>query len=71
MRVHAMQGDTLDLLCWRHLGSTAGMVEKALELNPGLAEMGLILPHGTPVELPDVTTSTTNAATKPTVQLWD
>ncbi|PPT90248.1 phage tail protein, partial [Xanthomonas arboricola pv. arracaciae] len=23
MRVHAMQGDTVDLLCWRHLGSTA------------------------------------------------
>ncbi|WP_171815595.1 tail protein X, partial [Xanthomonas vasicola] len=22
MRVHAMQGDTVDLLCWRHLGST-------------------------------------------------
>lgn len=40
MRVHAMQGDTVDLLCWRHLGSTAGLVERTYLLNPGLAERG-------------------------------
>lgn len=70
MRVYAQQGDTVDLLCWRHLGSTAGLVEKTLELNPGLAQLGLVLPHGTAVDLPEVS-STTNAAAVATVQLWD
>ncbi|HVJ36270.1 MAG TPA: tail protein X [Stenotrophomonas sp.] len=70
MRVYAQQGDTVDLLCWRHLGSTTGLVEKTLELNPGLAQLGLVLPHGTAVDLPEVS-STTNAAAVATVQLWD
>ena len=47
MRVYAHQGDTLDALVWRHLGRTAGLVEQALELNPGLCVHGPILPHGT------------------------
>lgn len=53
----------------RHLGSTAGLVERTYLLNPGLAELGAVLPHGTPVELPEVTTTT--AAMTPLVQLWD
>ena len=70
MRVYAQQGDTVDLLCWRYLGSTTGLVEQTLELNPGLAQLGLVLPHGTAVDLPEVS-STTNAAAVATVQLWD
>ena len=70
MRVHAMQGDTLDLLCYRHLGATAGVVEKTLELNTGLAALGTVLPHGTAVELPDLSTTQT-PATRALVQLWD
>ncbi|MFK3649279.1 tail protein X [Lysobacter enzymogenes] len=71
MRVYARQGDTLDLLCWRHLGRTVGLLEMALELNPGLCQLGAILPHGTPVELPELTPSTAAAAVRPLVQLWD
>lgn len=71
MRVHAQQGDTLDALCWRHLGSTAGLVEQALELNPGLAGLGPVLPLGTAVTLPAVSSTSTSAATQPLVQLWD
>lgn len=70
MRVYAHQGDTLDVLCWRHLGSTAGLVEQALELNPGLCAHGAVLPHGTAVNLPDITTTAT-AAERSLVQLWD
>lgn len=70
MRVHARQGDTIDVICWRHLGRTAGVVEAALDANPGLAAHGPYLPHGTPVELPDTTPSTTAAPQAP-VQLWD
>ena len=68
MRVTAMQGDTLDALCQRHLGKTAGVTEAALELNPGLSALGAILPMGTTVELPDQTTAST---TNNLVQLWD
>lgn len=65
--VHAAQGDTLDALCWRHYGRTAGVVEQVLDANPGLAALGPILPHGTAVQLPDITTQ----QQRQTVQLWD
>lgn len=69
MRVTAMQGDTLDLLCYRHLGRTAGVTEQAYQLNPGLAAHGVVIAHGTAVTLPDPTR--TAAATRALVQLWD
>ncbi|OCJ24576.1 tail protein X [Serratia sp. 14-2641] len=47
MEVIALQGDTLDALCHRHYGRTEGVVEAVLLVNPGLAEVGVILPHGT------------------------
>lgn len=68
MQVFAAQGDTLDALCYRYLGTTADVVEQAMELNPGLAELGATLPHGTPVVLPDTPPA---AATRALVQLWD
>lgn len=67
MKVFALQGETLDALCFRVLGQTAGVVEQTLELNPGLAGHGAVLPHGTPVELPDVT----EQPQKTMIQLWD
>ncbi len=67
MRVYARQGDTLDLLCWRYYGRTASVFEQVLAANLGLASMGVILPHGHAVELPEVTASTV----RETVQLWD
>lgn len=38
-----------------------------LAANPGLAELGAVLPHGTAVELPDVQT----APVAETVNLWE
>jgi phage tail protein X len=67
MNVIAQQGDTLDALCFRHYGRTGGIVEAVLEANPGLAELGALLPHGTAVSLPDVDT----APVTETVNLWD
>ncbi|WP_230947385.1 tail protein X [Burkholderia territorii] len=46
MKVAALQGETLDALCWRYYASTAGTVEAVLEANPGLAELGVVLPMG-------------------------
>lgn len=53
MRVIAQQGDTVDALCFRHLGRTKSVVEATLEANPGLADYGPVLPHGLAVDLPD------------------
>jgi len=69
MIVRAQQHDTLDLLCWRHLGATAGVVEAALLLNPGLAELGPFLPHGHLVTLPEPVTTPTH--TTQLINLWD
>lgn len=67
MQVRAMQGDTVDSLCWRHLGSSSA-VEAVLALNPGLAALGAILPNGTPVTLPDEAPAVRQANL---IQLWD
>jgi len=64
----ANQGDTVDALCWRHYGRTAGVTEAVLDANPGLADLGTILPHGTPVQLPDVAPQ---AEQRQMVNLWD
>lgn len=67
MEVIAQQGYTLDALCHRHYGRTEGVVEAVLLANPGLAEAGVILSHGTAVTLPVMAT----APATETVQLWD
>jgi len=64
--VRANQGDSVDSLCWRHLGSSAA-VETVLADNPGLAAHGATLPAGTPVSLP----ASQPAPQKKTIQLWD
>ncbi|MGP3592958.1 tail protein X [Vagococcus sp. WN89Y] len=66
MNAITQQGDTLDILCLRYYGRTQGVVETVLAANPGLAEHGPVLPHGTTVNLPEVSV----AATKETVNLW-
>jgi len=69
MQAIAQAGETLDAICWRMLGTTAGVTEQTLQLNGGLAALGPRLPEGTIVELPEI-----GEAARPrreTVQLWD
>ncbi|AYZ66935.1 phage tail protein [Burkholderia multivorans] len=68
MIVRTLQGDTVDALCWRHYGRTDGTVETVLEANTGLADLGVVLPTGTPVYLPPLDTV---SSTKPLLQLFD
>jgi phage tail protein X len=68
MQVTALQGDTLDQICQRHLGRTGGITEAVLDANPGLAALGAVLPMGTPVILPDTAPI---AAPAELLQLWD
>lgn len=66
--LRAQQGDTVDAICWRHYGRTAGVVEQVLDANPGLADLGPVIPHGTLIALPDVAVQ---AEQRPMVNLWD
>lgn len=71
----AQAGDTLDLICWRVLGTTAGgVVEAAFELNrnggASLAELGDTIAEGTTVILPNRPAPASVSALQ-TVNLWD
>ena len=66
--VKSVQGDTIDLICWRYDGRTAGVTETVLESNPALAKQGPILVLGTEVVLPDIPAQ--QQMTK-TINLWD
>lgn len=65
----ALDGETIDEICWRMLGRTRDVTEQVLGLNPGLAAIGPRLPAGTKVALPDLTDLA--PAVRDTVQLWD
>lgn len=67
MIVYAEQHDTIDSLCWRHLGSS-NAVEQTLLLNPGIAALGPVLPMGTRVTLPDESPAPLK---NNLIQLWD
>ncbi|MCB4794256.1 tail protein X [Pseudomonas sp. NP21570] len=66
--LRAQQGDTVDAICWRHYGRTAGVVEQVLDANPGLADLGPVIPHGTQVLLPE---QAVRAEQRQMVNLWD
>ncbi|WP_370555561.1 tail protein X [Edwardsiella tarda] len=66
MKVKALQGDTVDLLCFRHYGCTQGVTEQVLAANPGLNRTPF-LAAGQEVEMPDQLPVTTREM----IQLWD
>ncbi len=68
MIAHALAGETVDVICWRELGRTAGVTEQTLALNPGIAALGPKLPEGQLVALPDI--SIAAPAMRETVNLW-
>jgi len=66
--VRTQQNDTVDALCWRHYGRTAGVTEAVLKTNPGLADHGPVLPLGLAVQMPEAQTA---APQRQMVNLWD
>lgn len=66
--IRAQQNETVDAICWRHYGRTAGVTEQVFEVNPGLADVGATLPTGYPVRLPEIEEQAEQAGT---VNLWD
>jgi len=67
MNYRTKDGDTLDLICWRHYGQQSGAVEQVLEANPKLAEKGSILSAGIIITLPELT----SPAVEEEISLWD
>ena len=67
--VYAQQNDNLDLLVYRHFGTTAGIVEIVAELNPLLLKSA-VLDIGTSVVLPELD-NVTQATNNSILQLWD
>lgn len=59
-------GETLDAICWRYYGRTAGVVEKVLIANRHLAEYGAILPAGVRISLPPMDEPKNNQK----IKLW-
>lgn len=68
LTVTALEGDTVDAICWRNLRRSAPAIEAVLRANPNLADHGPFLPRGTPVVIPTLATA---PATAPTINLWD
>jgi phage tail protein X len=48
------QGDTLDYICWKFYGQQSGAIEAVLTANPGLADLGPVLPVNTVMVLPEL-----------------
>lgn len=63
----SQDGEALDAVVWRKLGRTSGLVEATMALNPGLADLGPVLPGGTPVTLPPPSSA---QPVRETVKLW-
>ncbi|MDT0499724.1 MULTISPECIES: tail protein X [unclassified Halomonas] len=61
------EGESLDWICWRAYGRISrGLVERVLEVNSGLADLGPSLPAGVAIILPDVEEPAVNRR----VRLW-
>jgi len=59
------QDEVLDLIVWRHYGRS-DVIWAVLEANPGLADLGAVLPERTEVVLPDLPAPAERAL----VRLW-
>ena len=68
MKVYAQQNDNLDAIIYRHFGTSYGLLEETLQLNPKLAA-NEVLEIGTPVMLPTIIDNAKQVKTD-TVQLW-
>lgn len=68
-RLIARQGDKLDQLLWRDAGLGPADWTRVLDANPGLADVGAVLPLGTVVIVP-ASPDTATPRVRPIIQLW-
>ncbi len=66
------EGLTVALLVWALLRrQPPGLVERILDINPGLADLGPILPVGTKIVIPMDEIDLTRTVAPAVVRLWD
>lgn len=65
--VISQQNDTVDAICHRYYGRTARTLEAVYQANPGLADIGPVLPMGTAINMPTVD----DKPKTETLNLWD
>lgn len=66
MKYRTSDGDVLDAIAWKVYGRE-GMVTAIYEANPGLADIGPLLPAGLLINLPEPPAAMPAA---PMVRLW-
>lgn len=65
------EGITLPLLIWRRFRKPMpGLVERALDINPGLAAQGPFIAPGTAVLIPVADETTTPSEPQGRISLW-
>lgn len=62
------EGDMLDAICKAWYGESSRYTEAVLEHNPGLADLGAVLPAGVIIELPEFPGLSIKQGT---IRLWD
>lgn len=68
-RVRTIAGDSANVLLYRELGRSDDEVEEAFwRVNPGLPELGPVLPSGLWVNLPELASKPAQAAP---ITAWD
>lgn len=67
MKYRTKDGDMVDQICRAHYGAEAGHTERVYAANPGLADLGPVLPSGVLIALhePEIVPTTQ------IVRLWD
>jgi phage tail protein X len=67
--LQSRQGDTVDGLLWREMRLGPQDLGPIFDANPGLAQLGPVLPLGTAVRVPITTTAAPTIL--PLIQIWD
>ncbi|MFT0892964.1 tail protein X [Pseudochelatococcus sp. G4_1912] len=66
--ITTIDGDILDLICWRQYGQHKGTAEAVLAANPGLAAIPQPYKAGVIIILPDILPPDRQ---QQTISLWD
>lgn len=60
-------GDTVDYIAYKYYGTLSGLTaEQLLNANPGIADLGPVLPSGIVLTMPVIATATIQTS----VRLW-